>query len=292
MRLSNRLVLVLVALVACNTEPAPGDGDGDGDGSPVEQDCNDADALVFPGATEACADGIDNDCDALLDCEDVDCAGAVNCGSESSCDDGIDNNADGLVDCEDMECALDPSCGLRAQVTGGTLSWTSSTSLFSDDCQPAPEQSFNRTFVAHNVTGVLRRGAEPACAWQVATAQGSASGSSVGDTVMNITRTGFTLDAGCPTTGSDFLPKQLTRVNLEPLAFAGLAVPAHDGVETVLWYTGGVREVSRNTYQTSYHTSSYQAGSVPKSCFVTSQYGSVEMAIDALEPGGEHVTTP
>ena len=42
--------------------------DADADGFTVcGGDCNDADATVNPAATEVCADGIDNDCDGLID---------------------------------------------------------------------------------------------------------------------------------------------------------------------------------------------------------------------------------
>jgi len=43
--------------------------DEDGDGFTADVDCDDSDAGVFPGAEEIC-DGIDNDCDALIDAED------------------------------------------------------------------------------------------------------------------------------------------------------------------------------------------------------------------------------
>ena len=36
--------------------------DADGDGFTTDVDCDDADAATFPGATEACEDGVDNDC--------------------------------------------------------------------------------------------------------------------------------------------------------------------------------------------------------------------------------------
>jgi hypothetical protein len=40
--------------------------DNDGDGYPSPEDCNDADALIYPGAEELC-DNIDNDCNSLVD---------------------------------------------------------------------------------------------------------------------------------------------------------------------------------------------------------------------------------
>lgn len=39
-------------------------------------DCNDADAAVNPGATEACSDNIDNDCNGKIDGNDAHCKGA------------------------------------------------------------------------------------------------------------------------------------------------------------------------------------------------------------------------
>lgn len=39
--------------------------DADGDGFPAEEDCDDADPLVFPGAEERC-DGVDTDCDGAI----------------------------------------------------------------------------------------------------------------------------------------------------------------------------------------------------------------------------------
>ncbi len=50
------------------------DWDGDGylkTGNTV--DCNDGDATSYPGATENCTDGYDNDCDGLVDANDLDC---------------------------------------------------------------------------------------------------------------------------------------------------------------------------------------------------------------------------
>ncbi|MEL6345368.1 MAG: putative metal-binding motif-containing protein [Myxococcota bacterium] len=49
--------------------------DQDGDGSLADEDCDDANATVYPGADEVCND-IDDDCDGLIDDEDALAAGA------------------------------------------------------------------------------------------------------------------------------------------------------------------------------------------------------------------------
>ena len=68
-------LITLVLLTACRKDDGPGKTDGtepvepvdaDGDGYPEEEDCDDEDASVNPGAEEAC-DDIDNDCDGEID---------------------------------------------------------------------------------------------------------------------------------------------------------------------------------------------------------------------------------
>jgi hypothetical protein len=90
--------------------PYYGDSDGDTYGSPTDitqacsqpagyvtnnTDCDDGDATINPDATEVCNDGVDNDCDGLVDCDDSDCATDVNCVIESV-DDVV--NEIGLID--------------------------------------------------------------------------------------------------------------------------------------------------------------------------------------------------
>jgi hypothetical protein len=69
--------------------------DTDLDGFLADEDCDDEDAAVYPGAVEV-LDAIDNDCDELVD-EDT---AAFDDDGDGSCE-GIDLDEDGSLDCQD-----------------------------------------------------------------------------------------------------------------------------------------------------------------------------------------------
>lgn len=55
------------ALEALHFGPPDGGIDTDGDGWPDDQDCDPFDPNIYPGAPEICGDGVDNDCDGIVD---------------------------------------------------------------------------------------------------------------------------------------------------------------------------------------------------------------------------------
>jgi len=86
-------------IAMCCGQCVPGGGciDQDGDGYCVETDCNDADPGVFPGALEVC-DGLDNDCNGMVDEACGGCQSDKDCGPNEVCV-FPDYAADGSLSC-------------------------------------------------------------------------------------------------------------------------------------------------------------------------------------------------
>ncbi len=69
------------------------------------------DIRIDIAADEECGNGIDDDIDGDVDCDDSDCFGdTTDCATETNCDDGADNDADGSTDCDDSDCTTVAAC--------------------------------------------------------------------------------------------------------------------------------------------------------------------------------------
>lgn len=74
----------------------PADGDCADDGEDLFQsDCDDTDAMTFPGARENCLDDADNDCDGSVTLLDSDCTAFVDHDGDGFCASGWDLDANG-----------------------------------------------------------------------------------------------------------------------------------------------------------------------------------------------------
>ncbi len=63
-----------------------------------------------PCDIEICNNGIDDDDDTFVDCEDYDCIDDPACAGEFEiCDNGVDDDGDSFIDCDDYDCLDDPA---------------------------------------------------------------------------------------------------------------------------------------------------------------------------------------
>ena len=107
-----------VPIERCRVMPgrAPIDADGDGLAGCSDPDCEgklcglghecrEGACVCAGGESETqCSDGLDDDCDGRVDCDDSDCQELPLCSAETACDDDNDNDGDGYADCDDPGC--------------------------------------------------------------------------------------------------------------------------------------------------------------------------------------------
>ncbi|HYC55978.1 MAG TPA: thrombospondin type 3 repeat-containing protein [Candidatus Binatia bacterium] len=70
-------------------------------------------------STEICNNNEDDDNDKATDCDDRDCAGALNC-FESNCNNSQDDDNDKEIDCSDPDCVDDPACNVVTTTTSSS----------------------------------------------------------------------------------------------------------------------------------------------------------------------------
>lgn len=111
--------------------PSP-EVDVDRDGYRAMLDCDDGRANVRPGQAESCGDGLDDDCDGLIDCAQPSCAGL---GPPERCD-GLDNDCDGMVD-EGFSLGYLCTAGVSACARDGRL--VCAPDAMSSRCSETPD---------------------------------------------------------------------------------------------------------------------------------------------------------
>ena len=105
------------------------DNDSDGCTDAVDSGCGGTETVCTLG------DGVDDDCDGLIDCADDDCDETP----EVTCDDGCDNDGDGCIDGVDSDCG-----GIETVCTFGDGVDDDCDGLLDcddDDCAESPEVS-------------------------------------------------------------------------------------------------------------------------------------------------------
>lgn len=209
---------------------------------------NVATASVPSPPPEVCGNGVDDDLDGTIDCEDADCVGAAGC--SELCSDGLDNDGDGLLDCDDDECwglGCHPE-GVRAQVNTGQVTYERDYGAGRGGyCGFFYDWDQSHTTITGRALGVVGTvavlppggawggGSTTTCSWGVATASFGdryryvdSTTAFTSHTVTPVTRAGVWVAPGCRLAGSAFLPDELW-----------LRGAAFEDSDSVPWYVRG-----------------------------------------------------
>ncbi len=122
--------------------------DDDADGA---IDCDDSDCDASASCQEDCTNGTDDDGDGDIDCDDGDCATNAAC-IESNCANGTDDDGDGLTDCDDPDCATATGCFEECN-NGIDDDGNGDIDCFDAACSGFSEGLFEGTYVGLYVTG-------------------------------------------------------------------------------------------------------------------------------------------
>ncbi|MFH2005946.1 MAG: kelch repeat-containing protein [bacterium] len=108
--------------------------------------CGDDDGATPENGSLSCQDGLDNDGDGLIDCNDPDCLVQSWCAANQEtlamqCSDGIDNDNDGFIDCEDPSCSVNDFCENCAGCRIGPTCFDSGIRNPANQCQTCKPES-------------------------------------------------------------------------------------------------------------------------------------------------------
>jgi hypothetical protein len=242
-----RPYVMLIFLAACANST-----DTDNEENTGNQDTDVEDSGAKTTETD-CANGVDDDRDGLVDCEDADCFSS-DC--TETCDDGHDNDGDSLIDCLDDDCwglSCDHPHGVKAWVTSGevpkqilidgTFEYRKCNGNYGKgDCRGG-------VLYGENIQGQVQvqspsaegwSGATTTCEWSVGAVvfgSGSCFGTVNGSAYIDLqtsppVRQNTYVEPGCRLYDVGFLPTTLTLVP------AGAAINS-----SVIWY-GGNKEMN------------------------------------------------
>lgn len=165
-------------------------------------------------STEVCDNGIDDDSNGLVDCEDSGCLQDAAC-AELDCSDGTDNDQDGMLDCLDEDC-WGPGCeGTYSRLLGGHFELHANEGA---DWQSQWFSWLNHDFEMRSVFGEVQRVTSQgtsACTWTAPSILIDANGGGYGLHYQSsyapapsgsLMPTGFTLSPGCALSQADALP--------------------------------------------------------------------------------------